>query len=201
MIKKSEVILIFFFLFVSSTSFAQEDSFLSVLKDCKHSTNDSNLRHRLNKMDSCYLGLDLPEFKTKTIDGEMIDVKSLKGNIIVINIWSLWCGPCIAEIPGLNELVKKYTKDKVVFLALTNERIESIKKFLNNGNNFDFKIIPDAKNIFYRKLDSFGFPRTMVIDKDGIIRSCFSGGVNSKDAPKLIKEKLSPIIDKLLSVR
>jgi len=129
----------------------------------------------------------------------VIATKSFKNKVVVINIWSTQCGPCIAELPGLNDIVEKYQDKDILFVALTNERKEMINNFLASGHTYKFQIIPYAKSIYYNQLDSFGFPRTIVVDKKGIIRFAFSGGVNSKKAPELVKEKLIPTIDKLLS--
>lgn len=157
------------------------------------------MRAKLKRMDDCYTGMKIPDFKTLTISGDTIDTKKLKGKILVINIWSLWCGPCVAELPGLNDIVDKYKDKNIEFIALTHEKKESIDKFLNKEHRFLFKIVPDAKNIYYNQLDSFGFPRTMIIDQKGIIRKVFSGGVNSKQAPDIIKQKLIPLIEKLIN--
>lgn len=179
--------------------YSQNNIFLKDLKTCKQNVLATAKTNTLEKMDSCYLNLKLPNFSTKTIEGNIIDTKNFKNKVVVINIWSVQCGPCIAELPGLNQIVEMYKNDNILFVALTNERKDFIQKFLAKGHENKFQIIPNAKKIFYKKMDSFGFPRTIVVDKNGIIRKAFSGGVNSKKSSDIIKEKLIPIIDKLLS--
>ncbi len=195
----SKPILFILLIFVSIINIeAQNSTFLKFVKECKHNIKESNITLNLRKQDSCYLGLKLPELSAKTIYNEKITPDYYKNKVIILNIWSVWCGPCIAELPGLNEITEMYQNKDVVFIALSNEKKESILKFINSGHPFSFKIIPDAKHIFYNQLDSFGFPRTIIADKNGIIRKVFSGGVNSKEAPKLIKDEIVPTLEKLL---
>ena len=199
MVLKSAVIYFLIFIFSINNAYNQNYDFLDSLRKCKHKKiENENIRERFRRMDNCYTGLKLPDFKGISISGDTIDTRSMRGKIIVINIWALWCGPCIAELPGLNDIVEKYKDQNVEFIALTLENKVSIKEFLDNGHKFSFKIIPAAKNIYYRQLDSFGFPRTMIIDQNGVIRKVFSGGVNSHQAPELIKQKIIPEIEKLL---
>jgi tetratricopeptide (TPR) repeat protein len=57
-----------------------------------------------------------PDFSAIDLQGKTIRLADLKGKIVVINIWGIGCGPCIAEMPRLNELVKKYSNRKdIVF--------------------------------------------------------------------------------------
>lgn len=196
---KSTLVFFFIFIFTLNNVLAQEYNFLDSLKRCKHKKIEiENKRDMMKRMDQCYLGMKLPDFKVTSISGDTLNTKLMRGKIIIINIWALWCKPCIAELPGLNDIVKKYKDKNVEFIALTRENKESINKFLNQNNRFLFNIVPDAKKIYYRKLDSFGFPRTIIIDKKGIIRKVFSGGINSHKAPELIKENIIPEIEKLL---
>ncbi len=199
MVLKLMITFLSIFLLATSNMSGQNYDFLDSLKKCKHKKfKNENMSLKMKRMDRCYVGMKLPAFKDISISGDTVDTRSMQGKIIVINIWSLWCGPCLAELPGLNEIVEKYKDKNVEFIALTLEKKESINKFLNQDHIFLFKIIPDAKNIFYRQLDSFGFPRTMIIDQKGIIRKVFSGGVNSKQAPELVKQNIEPEIEKLL---
>ena len=198
-----KLMLIYFLIFIFSinNAYNQNYDFLDSLKKCKHKKfENTNTKDRLKRMDECYIGMKLPDFNGTSISGDTIDTRTMRGKIIVINIWALWCGPCIAELPGFNDIVEKYKDEDIEFIALTLENKASIEEFLDKGHKFSFKIIPSAKDIYYRRLGSFGFPRTMIIDRNGIIIKVFSGGVNSHQAVELVKQNTIPEIEKLLKL-
>lgn len=152
----------------------------------------------LGRLDSCYIGEKIQNLKLKTIDGEIINLGDFHGKVIILNLWSTSCGPCLAEIPGLYDLTTIYKGKDIVFISLLRESIKSYKDYLEGGHDIKFIVIPNSKKIYYSQLNFIGFPRSIVIDKKGVIRYLFLGGENSRKAPELIKEKLIPVIDELL---
>lgn len=91
---------------------------------------------------------------------------ALKGNVVVIEFWATWCGPCRAAIPHLNELVSKYKSKPVSFISITSEEEWKVKAFLS-VNPIAGWIGIDRANSFY---ESFGFetiPQTVLVDEKG----------------------------------
>jgi len=142
----------------------------------------------------------MPAFKLKTLDGTVLDSKTLAGKIVMINFWSTTCGPCIAEMPELNKLKNLY-KDKVVFLAPAPEDATIIKKLLTK-HVFDFIILPDAKQLF-TDLGIDGYPKNFFIDNKSIIQETWEGNPqwraskNDKWGPGVIPV-YSPILNDLI---
>lgn len=58
-----------------------------------------------------------PDFQVKDLDGKELSLAAHKGQIILLNFWATWCGPCRAEIPGLIELQNKY-KDRLQIIGM-----------------------------------------------------------------------------------
>jgi uncharacterized protein (TIGR03435 family) len=91
---------------------------------------------------------------------------ALKGNVVVIEFWATWCGPCRAAVPHLNELVSKYKNKSVSFISITSEEEWKVKAFLS-VNPIAGWIGIDRANSFYT---SFGFetiPQTVLVDQKG----------------------------------
>ncbi|MEE1943764.1 TlpA disulfide reductase family protein [Pedobacter sp. KR3-3] len=107
-------------------------------------------------------------FTGTDMQGNKVSLSDLKGKIVVVNIWGIGCGPCIAEMPELNKLVKEYANRKeVVFLAITADPKANLLKFFKT-KKFDYKVINQVANvaeIFYTN----ALPVHVVIGKDGAI--------------------------------
>ena len=55
-----------------------------------------------------------PDFTLSDMHGNEVSLSDFKGNIVIINFWATWCGPCRFEIPDLIDLQEKYNGDLVV---------------------------------------------------------------------------------------
>jgi len=145
----------------------------------------------------CMIGAMLPAFSYTTIEGKPFTTDSLKGKISILNFWLISCPPCIAEIPGLNNVVQKYNRDELNYIAIGMDDEKDIKSFLKN-HPWSFDQLPLGRDII---LDVFnirwGFPTTFVLDQDGVIIDAFSGGSPDEvQAVKEIDDRLSDIIEK-----
>lgn len=110
-------------------------------------------------------------FKARTIDGEKINIKELKGKILVINYWFINCGPCRKEIPELNELVNHFQNDSsVVFISIAKDPNRDLKDFLKT-TPFSYKII--GFNMGGQGITTF--PTNVVVDQEGHVAFHSSG--------------------------
>lgn len=106
-----------------------------------------------------------PEFVSAAMDGTKIDTRTLRGKIVVFNLWFINCPNCLAEMKLLNQLVDEYKGNPdVVFIAPAASRKDELDKFLAK-NPFKYQVIPDAAIII---LSQFGTP-----DKNGEINVPF----------------------------
>ena len=144
----------------------------------------------------CMIGAMAPDFSVVTMDGRPFSTDSLKGKISIINFWMISCPPCIAEIPGLNNVVKKYGRDEFNFIAIGMDDEKDINHFLNN-NPWTFDQLASGSKLI---LDVFkigwGFPTTFVLDKEGVIIGAFSGGTTDEMAVQNIENTLAEIVTK-----
>jgi len=130
-----------------------------------------------------------PDFDLTDLTGRKWSLAKLRGKVVVLNFWYTSCTPCIEEMPELNEVVKMYPSEKVVFLALTFNDAPKLKAFFK-AHEFSYNILPDSK-IIDQHYQIIGWPTSLVIDKNGIIK--FVTGSSSD-----IRHDLSVAIDSLL---
>lgn len=114
-------------------------------------------------------GKTFPDFTVKTIDGSTFTLsESLKTHdLVLINFWATWCGPCCMEFPYLQEAWEKYA-DRIDVIALSVEKTDTIKK-LNSfakKNGYSFSIGRDEEKLF-NSMRGNAIPTTLIVDRDG----------------------------------
>lgn len=150
----------------------------------------------MEKWKDCVIGKPLPDINFKTVAGKKVSAKGLKGKVVVLNFWFIECHPCIAELPALNKLVNEYKNKEVLFYGITYQPLTTLKRDFFPKYKFDFQIVADATNI----TDEFaaGYPTTYIVDKNGIIKAAWNGGIEGEQAETQMFLKAKPIIDELL---
>jgi peroxiredoxin len=109
-----------------------------------------------------------PDFAAIDLNGKTVHLSDFKGKLVVLNIWGIGCGPCVAEMPELNKIVRQYhDKADVVFLGITADKTENLKKFLKI-HPFAYNILNNAGNIT-EIINTNALPIHMVINKQGEI--------------------------------
>jgi thiol-disulfide isomerase/thioredoxin len=102
-----------------------------------------------------------------TINGDMITIGGVQDKPTMINLWFISCPGCVAEMPALNDLQKKYA-DKMNFIAITFEGKKAVERFLFL-RKFTFTHISDA-DLFIKSIGTKPYPESIFIDKQGYIK-------------------------------
>jgi len=77
-------------------------------------------------------GTVAPNFIAKDLLGEMVDLNTLKGKVVLLNFWFINCPPCRMEMPDLNELKNEYKDQEVVFIGITFDQPNQINEFFKD---------------------------------------------------------------------
>ncbi len=104
------------------------------------------------------------EFKTAA--GKTDLLSNYKGKVIFISLWATWCGPCIAEMPSVQNLYNEM-KEEVVFLVISNEDLPTVSGFANSGK-FNLPFI-SAEGEVPPSFVADVIPTTFIVDKTGKI--------------------------------
>ena len=192
----------FALLLVLTSLTAQEYTYQDGLKKC------DSIRQELNKQiektgqwqglrAECLTGALLPEFTATTMDGKTIDRNYFLGKVTVINFWMKTCGPCISEINGFNRLKDHFGTEKVNFLSIGRTNEEETVAFLQL-HPWNFDQIKNGKPLIEDIFKfGWGYPVTMVVNKQGRIIECFNGGVVGDDG-QIVQNRLTPLIEQEL---
>lgn len=132
----------------------------------------------------------MPDFSVATIDGGSFKLSDNTDKIVFVNLFATWCGPCMNEMPDIQELYDEY-KDKVSFIIIdVGDSKESVSAFAEDGS-YTFPV-------GYSEDGSFGdysvqfIPQSFILNTDGTI-SYYSSGASdyetfSSEIEKLLKE-------------
>lgn len=91
-------------------------------------------------------------------------LETLKGKVILVDFWATWCGPCIAEIPHLNELAEKLADEGLQIVSFTDQSQRGIKEFLDK---VDMKYPVGCSSELGNEFGVNGLPHTFLIGRDG----------------------------------
>jgi thiol-disulfide isomerase/thioredoxin len=124
------------------------------------------------------IGAIAPPFTQTSLNGEEIDLISLRGEPLIINFWATWCEPCQAEMPELQAL---HEETGVRILGVNIGEDEAAIRTWVDEFGLSFDIIPDRDEELFALYRLRGQPSTYVLDANGIIRHIFYGA-SSADA-------------------
>ena len=112
-----------------------------------------------------------PQFALRSTDGQVVRLSDFDGQVVWINFWASWCGPCRRELPDIQQLAAEFEDDGLVVLTLNQG--ESGKKatdFLEELG-LDLQILLDSDEDVAEQYRLIGLPNNYFIDQDGILRA------------------------------
>ena len=130
-------------------------------------------------------------WKLRDLDGNELNFADTKDKVVFVNLWATWCPPCIAEFQSIQDLYNDF-EDEVVFLLVSDESPETIKKFLDK-KGYDIQIFNPLTN-YPNEFNPRSIPRTYIIDKEGYIV------VDKKGAASWNSEKVRNQLNQLLAL-
>ncbi|NVJ49537.1 MAG: TlpA family protein disulfide reductase [Gammaproteobacteria bacterium] len=116
-----------------------------------------------------------PDFTLKSMTGENVKLSELRGNVVMINFWASWCGPCRQEMPLLDEFYKKYKKLGFVLLGVNVEEDSSKAAGYLKEVPVSFPILYDNTNSVSKLYDVDAMPSTVLVDREGNVRFLHRG--------------------------
>jgi peroxiredoxin len=116
-----------------------------------------------------------PDFTLRTIGGPNLRLHEQRGQVVLVNFWATWCGPCRQEIPHLNTLYDKYRASGFVLLGVNIDDNPKAAADLAGKLGVKFPVLLDTDKAVSKRYDMSAMPATVVIDRDGKVRHIHRG--------------------------
>ncbi len=122
-------------------------------------------------------------FQIKDLNETKYAFDQFKGKVIFLNLWATWCGPCKAEMPGIQELYNSLPADSIVFVMLSLDKEgqqPKVKKYIAD-KQFTFPVYMPS-GYLTEQLNVPSIPTTFIINREGKIVSKEVGTTNFNTA-------------------
>lgn len=126
------------------------------------------------------IGMEM-EFETVLLDGSQVNVKDLRGKVVLVNFWATTCGPCLREFPHMEDLYEKYKSQGYEMIAYNcGEDFETIRAFAEKMQYpwlFGSSLMSIEKGLtdYSEFYGITGIPKTMILDRSGKVRFVMNG--------------------------
>jgi peroxiredoxin len=116
-----------------------------------------------------------PDFTLKSLTGKNIKLSEQRGNVVLLNFWASWCGPCRQEMPLLDKLHNRYKRLGFTVLGVNVEQDTSKANRYLQDVKVSFPILFDPNNTVSKRYDVSAMPTTVIIDRNGNMRYLHKG--------------------------
>jgi peroxiredoxin len=125
------------------------------------------------------VGNTAPDFQARNLQGNWDGLAGYRGQVVILNLWATWCGPCREEMPMFEELYRRYRSEGLTILAVSLDKNADhrVKRFVEQYH-LSFPVLLDTDGTVERLYPTFSIPTTFVIDRAGLIVARVDGSKN-----------------------
>jgi len=135
-----------------------------------------------NSVQPVGVGVKAPAFDAHAVvgTGPIERLADYKGDVVILNVWATWCGPCRAEMPTLERLHKMFGPSGLKIVAVSVDQTassDSVRAYAR-AMGLTFNILHDSTATIAQTYRVVGYPESYVIDRDGMIRKTWLGAAD-----------------------
>jgi len=116
-----------------------------------------------------------PDFTLKSLDGKNTRLKEYRGQVVLINFWASWCGPCRQEMPLLDEIYNKYMRAGLVLFSVNLDEQRDPAAEMARTLKVSYPVLFDERKDVSRAYQVGTVPVTVLIDRAGVVRYVSEG--------------------------
>ena len=139
-----------------------------------------------------WIGKPAPEFRVNDLKGEELSLEKYKGQVVLLDFWATWCGPCIAELPNVKKTYQKYKDQKFEIIGISLDRSQqALETFVEKQELGWVHYWDQAQNVA-NQYKVTGIPSMFLLDGQGVIRKAgLRGHALETAVAELVEENLT----------
>ena len=131
-------------------------------------------------------GAPAPDFRAVTLDSQPVarSIADYRGQVVLLNLWATWCGPCEWEMPAIEALHRDFGPAglKVIAVAVDDPGFEQRVRDFVARKGLTFEILSEGSGKIEQDYEARGIPATYLIGRDGLIRKRVAGATDWNSA-------------------
>ena len=132
-----------------------------------------------------------PAFQAITDSGETIALADLRGQIVLLNFWATWCGPCRVEMPAFQQQFAARAEDGFTILAVNNAESPDAVRAFRTELGLTFPLVLDPSGAIQAQYGVFSYPTSLLLDRNGVIVARHFGALTADQLDQLLTSVLS----------
>jgi peroxiredoxin len=124
-------------------------------------------------------GVLAPGFQLESIDGDQVSLMDFRGKPVLVIFWAIWCGPCLQEMPVIQDRFQEHYPNLVVLAVEEGQSVDELRDFVDHAD-LTFWVLSGSDAIARRYVIR-AFPTSVFIDANGVIRSIVVGSMSGAD--------------------
>jgi peroxiredoxin len=133
-------------------------------------------------------------FTLPTKSGRNVKLSELRGQVVLINFWASWCGPCREELPALEKLQTQHRPAGFTLLAVNIDPSRSDANQMLEKLNLKLDALYDTNRWTAREYELRTMPFTVIVDRDGLVRHVHQG--YQSGAEKMYEKEIRELLKK-----
>jgi peroxiredoxin len=127
-------------------------------------------------VDSPLVGKPAPDFTLDFLSGEKFHLADCKGQVVVLDFWATWCGPCLQVMPQVEAVVAEFEATNVRLVAVNLEEAPQQIKATLERHKLNVAVVLDQDGVVAHRYQANAIPQTVIIDREGNVARLFIGG-------------------------
>lgn len=143
--------------------------------------------------ESALVGKAAPDFELEMLTGGKFKLSDCKGQIVVLDFWATWCGPCMQTMPLVEKAIEEFDPKQVRLVAVNLEEPAKNVQSVLARHNLHVPVALDEDGVAARKYEANAIPQTVIVDREGKVHRLYVGG-----GPDMV-EQLTTSLKELLA--